>query len=174
MDGSIRKLMNVCVLSFALVPMANQAEELARQVVVEHVFPVSGKSLWRLLSRFCSIEEWQDLVQDCVIDERQDGIYRTVVMKDATAFVERLESLSHDQMNFRYSIKSGPLDVENYQSYLQVVAIDDSHAKLSWTAQYEIKRSDQDITSGLEKLFRNGISGMETILNAKNPKITGE
>lgn len=174
MAGIKSKLPSVSVIAIAIMPMLCQAETLTRNVVVEHEFAVSDQRLWRSIGRFCSIEDWQDLVQDCVIDERIDGIYRTVVMKDSTAFVERLESLSQSEMSFEYSIESGPLSVNNYRAHLQVKALGNTRSKLLWSARYDIRNTEEDITSSLERLFKNGIAGMERIVGAALKTKTGE
>jgi hypothetical protein len=158
------------VLAVALAalgaPAAHAAD--APQVRVEHTFAHGADEVWARLGRFCSIAEWQSLVAGCVVDERRDGFYRTVVMRNDTAYVERLERFSHEERRLSYSILSGPLPVRRYVSELQVLPLDARHSRLVWQAWYEVPAGTQATTvaQDLSGLFRNGIQGMERLFPA--------
>lgn len=141
----------------------------APQVLVEHVFSHDADKTWSRLGRFCSIAEWQSLVAGCVVDERRDGLYRTVVMRNDTTYVERLERFSNQERKLGYSIVSGPLPVKSYVSELQVVPLDAKRSRLVWQAWYDAPSSSVEATTvktDLTALFRNGIQGMERVLAA--------
>ncbi|MBN2692336.1 MAG: hypothetical protein JXR43_10900 [Burkholderiaceae bacterium] len=72
------------------------------EVTVTAGFQFPLECVWKKLGRFSSIENWQSAVKYCATNERDDGIYRVVVMQDDTAFVERLELLSHDTTTIAY------------------------------------------------------------------------
>src|SRR5690606_23420263 len=121
--------------------------------------------VWHRLGRFCGITEWQSLVASCLVEERQDGFYRVVVMKDNSAYTERLEHFSHPERAFQYAIVSGPLPVTGYVSRFQIVPVDSQHSKLIWQAWYDQpKQGAATVASNLEALYRNGIHGMSTLL----------
>ena len=151
-----------CSLALPLV----QAEPGAPSVTIEHHFPVAAESAWRALGRFCSIAEWQSLVDSCVTDERADGIYRTIVMKDRGVFVERLDEYSSSERRFAYSIKSGPLPVTGYRSELRFVPAGANRTRLVWRAWYAVPAGADAARIGadLKGLFANGIAGMATVL----------
>jgi len=141
----------------------------APQVLLEHVFSHDADKTWSRLARFCSIAEWQSLVAGCVVDERRDGLYRTVVMRDDTAYVERLERFSNQERKLGYSMISGPLPVKNYVAELQVVPLDAKRSRLVWQAWYDAPSSNVEagtVKNDLTALFRNGIQGMERVLAA--------
>jgi hypothetical protein len=147
-------------------PAVHAAE--APQVRIEHTFALGADAVWARLGRFCSIAEWQSLVAGCVVDERRDGIHRTVVMRNDTAYVERLERFSHEERRLAYSILSGPLPVRRYVSELQVLPVDARHSRLVWQAWYEVPAGTEAaaVARDLSALFRNGIQGMERLLAA--------
>lgn len=143
------------------------------QVHVAHVFAMPADAVWKKLGRFCGIAEWQSLVASCLTQERSDGFYRVVVMKDHTAYTERLERFSHDDRSFRYSIVQGPLSVNGYVSDFRILPMGDGRSRLVWRAWYDTPRSasgsvnDAQIANTIEGLYRNGIKGMSALLHAQ-------
>lgn len=138
----------------------------APKVVIEYPFEVDADRAWEKLGRFGSIAEWQALVRSCAIEERQDGIYRILVMKDETVFIERLETFSHKERSFSYSIKSGPLPITDYLSELRIIP-NGRCSTLLWRAWYSVPAAgnQNQIKSDLEALFQNGIKGMLPLLS---------
>ncbi|WP_170942028.1 SRPBCC family protein [Noviherbaspirillum denitrificans] len=142
------------------------AETRPANVTVEHRFDVSADIAWKTLGRFCAISDWQSLVASCVLDERKDGIYRTLVMNDGSAFVERLEEYSAAGRTFAYTIKSGPLPVQDYRSEFRLVPDGAQGTRLLWKAWYTVPAGgdSQAIAAGLQALFANGLNGMQALL----------
>jgi hypothetical protein len=135
------------------------------KVRVEHVFEQPVEAVWQKLGRFCGITQWQSLVASCLVEERQDGFYRVVVMKNDSAYIERLDHFSHLDKSFQYSILSGPLPVTGYVSRLQIVPVDASHSRLIWQAWYDQPSSNPEVVArDLEALFLNGLSGMKSLM----------
>ena len=143
-------------------------EPIPPAVVVEHVFEHDIDKTWRRLGRFGGIPEWQSQVADCHVEERRDGIYRVVAMRDGTAFTERLESYSHADRYFSYSILSGPLPVTNYLTQLCFSPAGAERSLLVWTTWYSVLPGGNSIAiaRSLEALFRNGIVGMSGLLES--------
>lgn len=135
------------------------------KVRVEHVFNQNADIVWNQLGRFCGITQWQSLVESCLVEERSDGFYRVVVMKDNTAYTERLERFSHPQRTFEYAIVNGPLPVTGYVSRFEIVPVDNDHARLIWQAWYDQPdKAPAEVAKQLSALYRNGITGMSILL----------
>lgn len=148
--------------------VANAPDIEPAQVTINYQFDVSADHAWSKLGRFSSIAEWQNLVSSCAVNEREDGIYRVVVMKNDAVYIERLESFSHAERSFSYSIKSGPLPITDYRSELKIIP-DGVHSTLIWRAWYTVP-PDGDaikIKTDLVALFQNGINGMLALLASK-------
>ncbi|WP_432722655.1 SRPBCC family protein [Jeongeupia wiesaeckerbachi] len=137
------------------------------KIVLEQKFDVGVEKAWAKLGTFCGISRWQSLVSACVVEERSDGIYRVVIMKNDTAFTERLETFSQADHSFSYSILSGPLPVNQYRSELKIEP-QGKDSKLVWRAWYTVPETgdSQKIKNDLESLFRNGINGMTALLHS--------
>ena len=138
------------------------------KVLVKHRFQASAADAWRKLGRFSAIADWQSLVESCVSEEREDGFYRVMLMKDCSMFTERLEAFSHAARYLSYSIISGPLPIKNYVSDFMIIP-NGSHSgqcDLVWRAWYDVPATSDSarIKSELEELFGNGIIGMCRLL----------
>ncbi len=137
----------------------------APKVVIHHHFGASAAHAWSKFGRFSAIADWQSLVAWCKSEERADGFYRVMAMHDGSEFVERLETFSHPERFFSYSIISGPLPIKNYLSDFKIIP-NGEECDLLWRAWYDVPAGadSQQIKSDLEGLFNNGINGMLTLL----------
>lgn len=140
------------------------------EVTVTAGFESPLESVWKKLGRFSSIENWQRAVKYCATNERSDGIYRVVVMHDDTAFVERLEFLSHDTTTLAYSIVSSPLDIKDYLCTLQFTRESANKTLLKWKAQFNPNDPNQAETlkNSIYNLFKMGVNGMQQFIESEN------
>ncbi|MFC3107151.1 SRPBCC family protein [Undibacterium arcticum] len=164
----MKKVAWLIVSCLSLLTAAAHAEPEQAKVTVEHKFDASVDTTWGKLGRFCAIAEWQSLVASCVVEERQDGIYRIVGMHDHTSFTERLEEYSHGDHAFTYTIKSGPLPIKDYRSEFRLIQVGDGQTRLVWKAWYTVPAGidEKTVAFNLRELFANGIKGMIPLLAA--------
>lgn len=156
------------ILALAALSCAGTVAAREPRVTIEQRFERPADTIWQALGRFCGIASWQSLVASCLTEERADGFYRVVVMKDNSAFTERLESYSHEERFFRYSITAGPLPIDNYVSEFRIVPDGKERARLVWRAWYDTPPGvdAEKFSQQLEALFRNGIRGMQPLVDA--------
>lgn len=140
------------------------------EVTVTAGFESPLECVWKKLGRFSSIENWQRAVKYCATNERNDGIYRVVVMQDDTAFIEKLEFLSHDTTTIAYSIVSSPLDIKDYLCTLQFTRASENETLLRWTAQFSPNDPTQAemLKNSLYDLFMMGVNGMQQFIQSDN------
>lgn len=155
-------------LLFTVLTPITKADSTLPKVTIEHKFATSIDLAWQALGHFCSISEWQSQVKSCVTEERKDGFYRTVVMNDNSAFIERLEEYSTSNHVFTYSIKSGPIPINNYRSEFHLIPVSATETRLIWKAWYTVPSGgdEKTIANNLRSLFANGIQGMVSLLAA--------
>lgn len=155
-------------MSFTCAAPLLHAEQAPAKVTIEHRFPIAAEAAWKELGRFCSIAEWQSQVGSCAVDERKEGIFRTILMKDGSQFVEKLEEYSSQARSFAYTIKSGPLPIADYRSELRFEPLGANETRLVWRAWYSVPQGGDAarIASDLKGLFANGIKGMQSVLGS--------
>lgn len=165
----MRNTLCLLLAGFMIGAGAAHADSASPKVTIEHRFAVPAEVAWRALGRFCSISEWQSLVADCVVEERRDGIYRIVGMRDGSSFTERLEEYSIANRTFTYSITTGPLPITDYRSEFRLIPAGAGQTRLVWKAWYSVPPGGREevIANDLKALFSNGIKGMATLLAAQ-------
>lgn len=165
----VRKTLCLLFAGLMSIAAAAHADSASPKVTIEHSFAVPADVAWRALGRFCSISEWQSLVANCVVEERRDGIYRIVGMRDSSSFAERLEEYSIANRTFTYSITTGPLPITDYRSEFRLISAGAGQTRLVWKAWYSVPPGGREevIASDLKALFGNGIKGMTALLAAQ-------
>lgn len=137
----------------------------AADVTVERTLRAPIDRVWQSFSAFCSIQNWQSLVETCDVYENRHGIHRTVVMTDGSVFVERLSEFSDRDNTFTYTILIGPLGLQDYQATLDFDPITVGSTHLTWWASFDIEPElEQEMIETLTLLFNNGVDGMERML----------
>ncbi len=135
-------------------------------VTREVVLPTPAAQVWSEFGQFCSLTKWQDLVASCEVTQKADGIYRTAVMTDDSAYVERLIHYSDDSMSFGYSMLSGPAPVSDYIALFDVDAVDETSSVVRISAWYSVSdgATHEVVDPILTDLFDNGLRGMTDLL----------
>ena len=165
------KLKDIIRVGILILPAPVIAETAETPNVTRSIeIPVSPNFAWDGLGQFCSLTTWQDQVYSCEVTQKTDGIYRTVVMNDDTAYVERLVFYSDADTAFAYTMLSGPAAVRNYTARLDVDPAKGGTAKVTLSAWYDVKEGNDpaDVEQFLSALFDNGLSGMEAALAVRN------
>jgi Polyketide cyclase / dehydrase and lipid transport len=138
------------------------------RVLESQVLSVTADHAWGEIGTFCSVSRWQSSVARCSVEESDEGIVRTVIMKDNSAYVEKLESFSNASRSMSYSIISGPIQVKNY---IAEITIDPEgpNARVTISAWYEVSPGADAVAieRTLSLLFCDGLKGMSILLNAE-------
>jgi hypothetical protein len=155
-----------------LVACAADPQAAVHAVQAQADIALPAADAWARLGRFCAIKNWQSLVAACDVVERENGLFRVVVMRDNAAFVERLEDFSDSEMHFSYSMASGPLPVKAYRATFRIEPVDAAHARIELKAEYTADAAQViAVDQALRTLFENGLKGMKALL-ATSPDAT--
>lgn len=135
---------------------------LSREVTV----PNPPEEVWQAFGQFCSLTKWQNLVASCEVTQKPEGIHRTAVMTDNTAYVERLVFYSEEQMAFGYSMLSGPAPVKDYVALFDVDPAKQGGSIIRISAWYGTAdgAAPEAVATALGDLFENGLKGMDAAL----------
>lgn len=159
------------IVPFALISMTSLAIanplETEPTVSREAVIDAPAEEIWAAYGQFCSLTEWQSLVAACEVTQKADGIYRTAVMTDDTAYVERLIFYSDESMAFGYSMLSGPAPVTDYVALFDIDPVDAQKSVVRISAWYGVTSdaTHEVVDELLIGLFENGLSGISALLS---------
>ena len=127
--------------------------------------PVSADQVWQLVGGFNSLPDWLPFI---VKSEASDGgRVRHLQTADGGVVVERLQSFDNVARTYSYTIEQSPFPVSAYLATLQVEALTDASAKVTWSGVFTPAAGTTD--AAVEELFAGVYSGGLEALRANFP-----
>ncbi|MCF5723727.1 SRPBCC family protein [Pseudomonas syringae] len=124
--------------------------------------PVSADKVWELVGGFNDLPKWLPLI---VKSEASDGgRVRHLQTADGGGVVERLQTFDNVGRTYSYTIEESPFPVSAYLATLQVEALTDSSAKVTWSGVFTPAAGVTD--EAVEELFSGVYSGGVAALRA--------
>ncbi|WDU65402.1 SRPBCC family protein [Pseudomonas poae] len=127
--------------------------------------PVSADQVWQLVGGFNSLPDWLAFI---VKSEPSDGgRVRHLQTADGAVIVERLQSFDNVGRTYSYTIEQSPFPVSAYLATLQVEALSESSAKVTWSGVFTpaVGTTEQAV----QELFAGVYSGGLEALRANFP-----
>ncbi|WP_456025475.1 SRPBCC family protein [Pseudomonas capeferrum] len=117
--------------------------------------PVSADQVWQLIGGFNALPDWLPFI---VKSEASDGgRVRHLQTADGGVVVERLQSFDKVARTYSYTIEQSPFPVSAYLATLQVEALTDASAKVTWSGVFTPAAGTTD--AAVEELFAGVYSG---------------
>nr|WP_250212312.1 SRPBCC family protein [Pseudomonas fluorescens] len=117
--------------------------------------PVSADQVWQLIGGFNTLPDWLPFI---VKSEASDGgRVRHLQTADGGVVVERLQSFDNVARIYSYTIEQSPFPVSAYLATLQVEALTDASAKVTWSGVFTPAAGTTD--AAVEELFAGVYSG---------------
>ncbi|MGH8450550.1 SRPBCC family protein [Pseudomonas sp.] len=127
--------------------------------------PVSADQVWQLVGGFNSLPDWLPFI---VKSEPADGgRVRHLQTADGGVVVERLQAFDNVARTYSYTIEQSPFPVSAYLATLQVEALSDTSAKVTWSGVFTPTAGTTD--EQVEALFAGVYSGGLEALRANFP-----
>ena len=127
--------------------------------------PVSADQVWQLIGGFNSLPNWLPLI---VKSEPSDGgRVRHLQTADGGEIVERLQTFDNVARTYSYTIEQSPFPVSAYLATLQVEALTEASAKVTWSGVFTPAAGTTDAAA--QALFAGVYSGGLEALRANFP-----
>jgi len=127
--------------------------------------PVSADQVWQLIGGFNTLPDWLPFI---VKSEASDGgRVRHLQTADGGVVVERLQSFDNVARTYSYTIEQSPFPVSAYLATLQVEALTDASAKVTWSGVFTPAAGTT--YAAVEELFAGVYSGGLEALRANFP-----
>ncbi|WP_339532335.1 SRPBCC family protein [Pseudomonas mucidolens] len=117
--------------------------------------PVSAEQVWQLVGGFNSLPDWLPLIAKS--EPAEGGRVRHLQTADGGVIVERLQTFDNVARTYSYTIEVSPFPVSAYLATLQVEALTESSAKVTWSGVFTPQNGVTDET--VEALFAGVYSG---------------
>ena len=96
--------------------------------------PVSADKVWELVGGFNDLPKWLPLIVKS--EPSEGGRVRHLATADGGVVVERLQTFDNVARTYSYTIEESPFPVSAYLATLQVEALTDSSAKVTWSGVF--------------------------------------
>lgn len=127
--------------------------------------PVSAEQVWQLIGGFNALPDWLPFI---VKSEASDGgRVRHLETADGGVVVERLQRFDNVARTYSYTIEQSPFPVSAYLATLQVEALTEASAKVTWSGVFTPAAGTTD--AAVEELFAGVYSGGLEALRANFP-----
>ncbi|MFN3357885.1 MAG: SRPBCC family protein [Pseudomonas sp.] len=127
--------------------------------------PVSADTVWQLVGGFNSLPDWLPLI--ATSEAGEGGRVRHLKTADGGVVVERLQTFDNVARTYSYTIEQSPFPVSAYLATLQVEALTESSAKVTWSGVFTPSAGTSDAQA--EVLFAGVYSGGLEALRANFP-----
>jgi hypothetical protein len=120
----------------------------------------SVDAVWQKIGDFCGIAQWHPAIAKC--DLSADKKQRTLTLKGGGTIVEHLVRWSDKTHSYTYTIVSGPLPVDNYESTIHVSAAKSGTGSvIHWRGKYTAKGdSDADAKKAVDGVYDAGLTSL--------------
>ncbi len=127
--------------------------------------PATADQVWQLVGGFNALPDWLPFI---VKSEASDGgRVRHLETADGGVVVERLQSFDNVARTYSYSIEQSPFPVSAYLATLQVEALTEKSAKVTWSGVFTPVAGTTE--AAVEELFAGVYSGGLKALRANFP-----
>ena len=96
--------------------------------------PVSADTVWQLVGGFNSLPDWLPLIAKS--EPGEGGRLRHLNTADGGVMVERLQTFDNVARTYSYTIEAIAISGEAYLATLQVEALSESSAKVTWSGVF--------------------------------------
>lgn len=127
--------------------------------------PVSADQVWQLVGGFNSLPDWLPLIVKS--EPGEGGRVRHLETADGGVVVERLQTFDNVGRTYSYTIEASPFPVSAYLSTLQVEALTESSAKVTWSGVFTPAAGTTE--AAVETLFAGIYKGGVEALRANFP-----
>lgn len=122
--------------------------------------PASADQVWQLIGGFNSLPDWLPFIAKS--EPSEGGRVRHLTTADGGQIVERLQTFDNVARIYSYTIEESPFPVSAYLATVQVEALTESSAKVTWSGVFTPATGTTD--AAVEELFAGVYSvGLEAL-----------
>lgn len=117
--------------------------------------PVPADQVWQLIGGFNALPDWLPFIVKSAASD--GGRVRHLETAEGGVIVERLQAFDNVARTYSYTIEQSPFPVSAYLATLQVEALSESSAKVTWSGVFTPVAGTTD--AAVEELFSGVYSG---------------
>jgi NADPH2:quinone reductase len=137
------------------------------QISVKVNIPAAADRVWQTLRDFGGVDKWAPGVAGLSLKGAGVGAVRTVLYKDGSRVVERLESSNEAGRHLSYTILESSLPVEGYVASLTVRDLGPADSEVEWFSTFGAKgATEEEVSRLLTLVYRKALSSLQKFLKS--------
>ena len=144
---------------------------MIEQIHVSKTLAAKAEQVWAAISCIGGLDLWFPAIAACSVTGSGVGAIRLLTLADGGAVMkDRIEEINHASKRLRYDRIESPFPVQSYRGTVDIRAVDEKTAELSWQVEIDVQEEQRN---ALAELLRNalaaGIDGLERYLQTNKP-----
>lgn len=121
---------------------------------------VSADQVWQLIGGFNSLPDWLPLIAKS--EPSEGGRVRHLTTADGGTIVERLQTFDNVARTYSYTIEASPFPVSAYLATLQVEALTETSAKVTWSGVFTpaAGTTDEQVEELFAGIYEGGLEAL--------------
>ncbi|MBK3476822.1 SRPBCC family protein [Pseudomonas sp. MF6751] len=121
---------------------------------------VSADQVWQLIGGFNSLPDWLPLIAKS--EPSEGGRVRHLTTADGGTIVERLQTFDNVGRTYSYTIDASPFPVSAYLATLQVEALTETSAKVTWSGVFTpaAGTTDEQVEELFAGIYEGGLEAL--------------
>jgi len=135
------------------------------QVSVKIGIPLASDKVWQTLRDFGGLDKWAPGIAGLSLRGAGVGAVRTLIYRDGSRVVERLENLNDGARTLSYTILESTLAVEGYAASLTVRDLGTAGCEVEWYSTFGARgATEKEVSRLLAVSYRKALSALQKFL----------
>jgi hypothetical protein len=136
-------------------------------VNVTKIITLPSDKAWQAIAQIGGLERWFPVITDCQVTGCGVGATRLMTLTSGEEIIDRIESIDHQTMHFRYNRIKSPFPVNRYLGTVDVCKIGPNSSEIAWTVEIDVDKNQRDeLIVFIKQALTDGIDGLERDLTS--------
>ncbi len=138
-----------------------------KSVVTTMTINAPSEKVWEVIAKGDEIEKWFSIIETCELIGSGEGAKRTCKTFQGNVLKETILTIEPIAKVFQYAIdEQDMLPTKDFVGTIHVTPSSSSATTITWIGNYNLldENMKDAVSNGLDQLYQNGITGIETLL----------
>ena len=131
-----------------------------QNVSIKKEIPVSAIKVWHLISALEGLDRYLEIFTSCEVVGNGVGAVRNCELFDGRKYSDKVIELNESTFTFKTELVSSDLPFKKYYPKIELKPLDESKCELTWSADFEVESSNNEMKELLKSTFNSGIEGI--------------
>ena len=138
-------------------PIVSETDLATKEYNVTSTVTIAATStaVWNFVGDFCNIDDWHPDIIQCVLERRDDEVYRQLTLGDGVVVLEKLISTKLG-ISYNYRLVESPLPATDFTSSLSITG--SNPTTLTWSGSFTSEYPE--VEGAVQNLYDSGLAAI--------------